>query len=298
MAVTSAKAFETDMIPVRLVALAVLGSQMPVAGDLITNVVASFVFEGIKRCYGVAKTTIRRRQTISRALDGHYDIRNEAAASGIADLEMVIGADRGQLTEPVAALLRDLETSAIPDTIVRTILSGEDTDQLFPAFNLIFQSFTSTLSFDSRSFYSALVAAIRERAEARVRDPGLLEFVQAHNKALSNQLRDIIRALRLAGESKEDIRHEVLADARLKIARAVENANRFVNVETLQGVKRCNIRQLVVPPEIKRVGKTCGSDDWCGLRACVSQLPNLIRPGRHLGRSRRRKIHPHSAIVP
>jgi hypothetical protein len=223
---------------------------MPVAGDLITNVVASFVFEGIKRCYGAAKTTIRRRQTINRALDGHFDLRSEAAASAIADLEMVIGADRGQLTELVAAFLRELEASAIPDTIVRTILSSEDTDQIFTAFDLVYRSFAPALNFDCRSFYNALVAAIRERAEARVKDPGLLEFVQAHNKALSNQLKDVIRSLQLAGESKDEIPHQVLADARLKIARAVENANRFVSVETLQGVKRCNIRQLVVPPRL------------------------------------------------
>jgi hypothetical protein len=229
----------------------VLERKMALAGDLITNVVASFVFEGIKRCYGTARTTIRRRQTINRALDGQHDNRNKTAASGIADLEMVIGADRGELTEPVAQFLRELEASAIPDTIVRTVLSGENTENLFSAFDLVYRSFTPPLKFESKLFFTALVSAIRERAEARVKDPGLLEFVQAHNKTLSNQLTSIIRTLQLAGNSRDNVPQDFLTDARLKIARAIENTNRFVSVETLQGVKRCNIRQLVVPARLR-----------------------------------------------
>lgn len=67
----------------RLTLSIVLERKMALAGDLITNVVASFVFEGIKRCYGTARTTIRWRETINRALDGQHDNRNKTAASGL-----------------------------------------------------------------------------------------------------------------------------------------------------------------------------------------------------------------------
>lgn len=89
---------------------------MPIAGDLVTNVVSNFVFEGIRRSYGAIRTNLKRRQVINRAFDGHVEKKHQSSKA-ISDLEQVIGADRGQLTEPVAQFLKEIEASAIPNTI-------------------------------------------------------------------------------------------------------------------------------------------------------------------------------------
>src|SRR6516162_2928903 len=207
---------------------------MAVAGDLITNVVASFVYEGIRRCYGALKSNIRRRQTIAHALDGVPNNNERPTAKAISDLELVIGTDRGELTEPVAQFIRELEATAIPDTVLKSVLSGIDTTPIFLAFDNVYGSFRLTLSFRSKAFFDALVEAIRQRAEMQVEDHGLLEFVQAQNSNLSDKLESILRALTLTAELPNDVPQDVLSDARLKIARSIETANRLMGVETLQ----------------------------------------------------------------
>jgi hypothetical protein len=228
---------------------------MPVAGDLVTNVVSSFVFEGIRRSYGAIRTNLKRRQAINRAFDSHSEEKHQTAKA-LSDLEKVIGADRGQLTEPVAQFLKELEASAIPDTILKAVLSGINPELLFAPFDLVYKSFVPPLDFESKAFFNALVTAIRQRAESQVTDLGLLDFIQAQNQTLSAQLDTVIRSLNLAADSPEAIPIGLLSDARLKMARAIESGNRLMSVETLQGIKRCNIRQLVVPARLRIPGSS------------------------------------------
>jgi predicted NACHT family NTPase len=146
-----------------------------------------------------------------------------------------------------------LERSAIPESLARTILSGSDTEAIYPAFELIFTSFSTQLSFKARDFFDAFHRAIRLHLEEEVQDPRLLEYITAQNKRMMRQLADISLALKRAIDISEPIPAIKLADSRLRLARSLEVANRYITVETLQGAKRYRIKHLAVHPRLSQM---------------------------------------------
>src|ERR1700694_3017146 len=201
---------------------------MTVAGDVILKVVASFVVEGLHRGYEGIKGTIRRRQAVDRALSGDPPAGDPRLNKAVRELETIIGSARGQLTESVAAFIREIERSAIPESLSRCILADRDTDTVYPAFELIYRSFSGQLSFDPKIFFDAFCTAIRCRLEFEVKDPTLLEFVQAKNKDFSKQLSNISSALQALSRIEHPLTVAELADGRVKLARTFEVANRLV----------------------------------------------------------------------
>jgi hypothetical protein len=231
---------------------------MTVAGDLIVNVVATFAADGLRRGYQEVRSSIRRRQTLEQTISGESPTTDERLKKALDDLRIMIGNAKGALTEPVAAFLREVERSAIPEALIKCVLANADPRSIYPSFESIYKSFTSDLQFPPKQFYDAFYVAVRIRAEASVKDPALLEFIQAQDKELSKQLEDLVRSLNEATKVTDRLDSKALNEARVKLARAFEVANRYVTVETLQGAKRCRIRQLVVPP---RLANSVGSLD-------------------------------------
>jgi hypothetical protein len=169
---------------------------MTLAGELITGVIDGFVAEGFKRAYREIRMAVRRRHFIGRALSGDEADSDVRLQKAIHDLQVVIGSGRGQLTEPVAAFIREIEKSALPESIVRCVLSNGDPNAIYPAFSVLHKAFSDTITFDSRNFFDALFVAVKLRIEQSVKDPALLEFVQAQNKEISRQIAEVARALR------------------------------------------------------------------------------------------------------
>src|SRR5437016_1063401 len=93
--------------------------KMAVAGDLLTNVVANFVNDGLKWGYHEIRGTVRRRHHIDRVLSGQAVEKDDRLEKAIKDLEVVIGSFRGELTESVAAFIREIHRSALPAAIIR-----------------------------------------------------------------------------------------------------------------------------------------------------------------------------------
>jgi hypothetical protein len=223
---------------------------MTMAGDLLSKVVASFVTDGIRRGYHEINATIRRRNSIDRAVSGQADSSDDRLKKAIHDLEVVIGSAKGELTEPVAAFIREVERSAIPESIIHCVLTNGDPAMIYPGFEVIYRAFSDSISFDPKNFFDAFVIAIKLRAEQYVKDPGLLEFVQAQNKELSRQLAEVTRALSASSQLTAPLSAHEIADARVRLARSFESSNRYLTVETIQGAKRCGIKQLIVPPRL------------------------------------------------
>src|SRR5580704_4461717 len=210
-------------------------SPMTVAGELLIDVVKGFVTDGFRRGYHEIKTAIRRRTLVDRALSGQSVDADDRLKKSINDLAVVIGNARGELTEPIAAFIREVERSAIPESIIRCVLANGDRNAIYPAFHVIHQAFADTISFDSRNFFDAFFTAIKLRAEQYVKDPALLEFVQAQNKDLSRQLGEVAKALQASSQLTAPLSALEIADARIRLARAFESGNRFLTVETIQG---------------------------------------------------------------
>jgi hypothetical protein len=150
---------------------------MTVAGDLLGRVVGGLVTEGLRRGYLELKFAVRRRHTIDRAISGAPVEPDPRVKKSIDDLQLVIGTARGELTESVAAFIREIERSAIPESLVRCVLMNGDPSDIYPAFEVIYQAFSETISFDPKNFFSALFQAVKLRTEHQVKDPAMLEFV-------------------------------------------------------------------------------------------------------------------------
>ncbi len=225
---------------------------MPIAGDLITNVIATFAADGLRRGYQEVTSLARRRHALDKAISGSPPAPDPRLKKAIDDLQIMIGNAKGELTEPVAAFLREIERSAIPEALIKSILANADQKLIYSSFQSIHESF-SGLKFPPDKFFDAFYTAVRFRVEENVKDPGLLEFIQAQNKELSKQLDGLIRSLGEAAKVKSPLAAKDINEARIKLARSIEVANRYVAVETLQGAKRCRIKQLVVPPRLATI---------------------------------------------
>jgi len=172
---------------------------MITTGDLVMKVVGVFVTDGIKRAYQEVKGGIKRRQVVDKALSGISDADDARLQRAFDDLAILIGNSKGVLTENVAAFLREVEKSAIPEAIIRCALTSGDIKLIYPAFELIYGSFTE-LPFPCQNFFDAFCTAIKLSLEAEVKDPTLLEFIQAQHGEITRQLADVSRAL-LTGRS-------------------------------------------------------------------------------------------------
>lgn len=223
---------------------------MTVAGDLLFKVVASFATDGLKKAYQEIRGGIRRRQAVDRVLSDETAQADDRLKRAIDDLSIVIGNTRGQLNETVAAFLREVERSAIPEALVKSVLTNAEPDKIFPAFDLIHQPFKDQVPFTSEVFFKAFYTAIKLSVEAEVKDPALLEFLQAQHSELAKQLADMAKALEASKLLPDPPNLKEISEARVRLARSLEVANRYLSVETVKGVKRCRIRQLVVPPRL------------------------------------------------
>ena len=226
---------------------------MAIAGELVSSVVDALVTEGFRRGYHEIKTAVRRRHAIDPALSGHELKNDERLKHSISDLEVVIGSARGELSEAVAAFIREIERSAIPESVIRCVLTNSDPESIYPAFEVIFRAFAGSISFDPKRFFTALVTAITMRVDQKVKGPAMLEFVQAQNKGISKQLTEIMTALRKSSELTEPLSASEISVARLGLARAFESSNKYMTVETVQGANKCRIKHLAVPPRLASV---------------------------------------------
>ena len=227
---------------------------------MATGVAANILYEGIKRCHGGLSFALDRRHKIGSALTPKLptDLKSLSkpptdpkVLKAIADLALVIGNSEGKFDENVAKFLREIEKSALPEAMLRAILSDSEMNGLYPAFELLHRSFGSQLPFDAKSFFESLSAAIRLRAELELKDNrGLYEFMTAQNRKFEQYLQSILKSLSAQAAAPE-LSFDQLNDLRLKLARSIENSNRYLSVETQQGTKRVTIRSLVVPARLK-----------------------------------------------
>ena len=227
--------------------------------DVATAVAGSFLYEGMKRCQGGLAFALDRRNKIDRALTSKPPMDRKALSKlptdpkvlkAIEDLALVMGNSQGKYDVNVDRFLREIEKSALPEAMLRAILSNSDTTVLYPAFETLHNSFGVNLPFEARPFFDALSAAIRLRAEHELKDnKGLYEFMAAQNKKLEGYLHTLLSAL--SNHSPVQLLpFDELNELRLKLARSIESTNRYLSVETQQGTKRINVKHLVLPARL------------------------------------------------
>jgi hypothetical protein len=124
---------------------------MTIAGDLLLKVVSSFAADGLRKAYQEIRGGIRRRQSVDRTLSGENPASDHRLKRALDDLSIVIGTTRGQLNESVAAFLREIERSAIPEALVKSVLTNVEPAKIFPAFDLIYKTCEADPCINSRT---------------------------------------------------------------------------------------------------------------------------------------------------
>lgn len=236
--------------------------------DLAVNLVASAMFEGIKRPIHSIRSFNARRQEISDAFKGSRSkphLQDAKIEKAFLDLIQVLGNEYGLYTKQVDRFLIELRTSAVPSAIYGLLICGKSADDIKPAFETIYETF-SPLPFMADDLFRALTAAISARIEQALGDPGLAEVIRANTEDLRRQIAEITASLRQAKDT-DPLDSQTFLDARSRIARAVEVAHRDLPVETERGTRRINISRLVIPARLRAANRN----------ALASVSPNIER---------------------
>lgn len=222
--------------------------------DLATNLVASAMFEGIRRPIQYFRSNETRRQEIINAIEGKSRTTSDLKLTGGAfdDLVRVLGNEYGEYTNQVDRFLLELRTSAVPSSLYGSIVAGKSVEAIRPAFESIYITF-SPLPFTKEAFFDAFSAAIRARIDAASSDPMLMEVIRASTDDLRHHIDNVAKALNNAGRS-QPLPADQFIEVRSRIARSIEMSHRDLPVETERGTRRINISRLVIPARLTPVG--------------------------------------------
>lgn len=223
--------------------------------DLAVSLASSLVYDGLKRPLKSIQDSRHRRKAISSALLSE-DLPHLAHSDVlINDLTIVFANVTGEYTEAVERFFAELRRTGLPDALRHLVLSGKDTSILLPALDQLQNKFPG-LPFDPEQFLRALSAGIRARIETSIKDPVLLEAVQAYAADTASQIEAIQTSLEAIGNSPIAIAMERIEDIRHRLARAIEQSNKNINVETTQGTKKILISRLVIPARLLQADET------------------------------------------
>lgn len=222
--------------------------------DLAVGLASSLIFEGLRRPYKAIIDAKSRRRSVLSALQDKPVI-SSGMSKAVNDLALIIGNGTGEYDTNVRDFFRELEKSGLPDAIRHMILCSKDVEVVFRPFDNIYSSFRD-LPFSSRQIFNGLVEGIRARISEAVSDPALFEYIQVYSAEITRQLDVIQASLKSLGMHKPEIEIDRINELRTKLAKAVENQNRYINVETTQGTKKVAITRFVVPARLRPVDDT------------------------------------------
>lgn len=221
-----------------------------VVSEIVTGVASSLVFEAVRRPLSMLTTEIKRRDRINRAInegalpEGPQEKKLDDA---LADLTRIIANSHGALDKNVATFIQELRRTAIPQAIANSVLCGSPNEQLLPPFEEFYARFDE-MPFTAAQFFSALVVACGERIN-NVSDRPLLDIIRAQHRQIILQVENLTRSLNQQNTAGR-ITLEEVQDGRIKLSRAIEAANRYTAVESLQGAKRLRLKSLAIPSRL------------------------------------------------
>lgn len=224
--------------------------------DLATNLVASSIFEGLKRPFMNVRSFSARRRDIKGGLEGEQNTRASVAQlrldGAMEDLIRVLGNEYGAYTKAVDRFLLELTASAVPTALYRLHLIGKDPSPVYPAFELLHTTF-SPLPFEAPPLFDAFSRAVKARIDQAALDPTMVEILRATTDDIRREITTVASALEQAN-GLTPLPADLFLDTRVRIAKSIEAANRDLPVETERGTRRVIINRLVIPARLSRIG--------------------------------------------
>ncbi|MDG4879201.1 hypothetical protein P9273_29410 [Mesorhizobium sp. WSM4935] len=219
---------------------------MTIIGEMALGVASNILFDAIRRPFQALTAELRRKDRVNKALTDRQSVRPSGAQQSekaLHDLTRIIGNSHGNLDENVSEFLRELKKTVIPEALANCALSGASPESLFAPFDEFYSRF-SDLHFTSRQLFDGLFAACVERVDA-VEDAALLEIIRAQHHELLEKVNQVRSSLQMQGKAGP-LSYSEIRDARVKVARSIDAANRYTTVETLQGTKKLRLRNLAI----------------------------------------------------
>lgn len=222
--------------------------------DLATNLIASAMFEAARHPIKKYREFNARKSSIIRSVEGQSTgskARAELATSkAFDDLIRVLGSEYGIYTQQVDRFIIELQASSFPSSAFSILIVNGDISKVRPLFQSLYDTF-SPLPFSAENLFSAFIAALRNRIDS-VSDPALLDVIRASSEAVRHDIHRLYEAL---DRAKSTVALDQLAflDARQKVAKAIENENRDIPVETERGTRRVAITRLVIPARLSPI---------------------------------------------
>lgn len=221
--------------------------------ELITgiaeNIVAGAVTGATSRALGSLAGEIARRPQLAATLTGRPGrtrTSNRPYDPSLEELRRIIANETGEYKEPIVNFLRELKKTAIPDAIADHAFLDQPPDPVFPAFDAIYKS-CGPLPFESKNLFNAFYETIRLRTGHAAKDRALLDVVRAHHRDTRAQIQQLAASLGMNLSSGVVLTAARINDARIKLARYIENTSKFLNVETVHGVRKVTISKLIIP---------------------------------------------------
>ena len=226
---------------------------MTIVGEVAVGVASGLVHDALKRPFGFLAEELKRRNQVGRALTDKQVVPPQTPDidAVFSDLSRIIGNSTGNLTVDVSQFLRELKMTALPEAIGRAALLDADPSAILAPFEQFYNQYND-LPFTAKQLFNGLHEACRQRVNS-VRDQAMLDIIRAQHKELTVQLVDIARSLSLSTQPTIGLTHQQIRDFRLRLAGAIEIANRYVNVETMRGTKKYPLKSLAISSRLGRL---------------------------------------------
>lgn len=225
---------------------------MTLVGDAAVGVASSLLWEALKRPIEGVIAEFRRHDQVGRPLHGRATLKSDTDAALVNkivdDFNRVISNGTGKLTQEVALFIRDLRATIIPEAIAHAALSGVCSNNLRSSFSE-FHSRYDGIPFTSDQLFDSLYEACLSRVES-VKDRTLLDIIRAQHASIISRVEGIAHSLSKGMQESINTNPDEIRDARIRLARSIQNEHKYVSVESLRGPKKVSLKSIAIPSRL------------------------------------------------
>jgi len=220
--------------------------------DIVTGLVTSAVYDGLRSTVRTGRLASNRRSVIMSAIqsgakpDGPEGV---IVAKALSELTKVLSNDLGVFTENVNDFLSEIQKTSILVDLYKTVVSGKSAPAIKAQFLTVYNTF-SDLPFSSDAGFDALRIAIDVHIKSSTNDPLLAELIQLQISEVRDAISNLEGAIHSITDGTKHYDYKAIHNCRARLARAVEQDNKEISVETQRGLRRVPINQIVISSRI------------------------------------------------
>jgi hypothetical protein len=226
---------------------------MAILESMGVGMLSGIVSSGLSRCASLSFAKARRLSKIDSAL------RNDAHSSKIlkkalSDFEIVVGNYHGELTEPLARFLLELERSGLVTAMAEAAILKRKSRNLEKLFIELHNRHLPVQGDQAEKLFSAISKSFSITISEMVSDKALGIVLETYHTDISERLSKIEYGItQLANTSyDENLTSAKIQDISLRISRSSVNQLRTMTIETNKGARSFDISSIYIPTKLSR----------------------------------------------